>query len=159
MIQDQKCSKANTLILKDEQATQKLAWQLAAKLEGKETILLHGPLGAGKTAFTRALIRALCDDANMAVPSPTYTLIQPYETPGGLTIWHCDLYRIHEPEELDELGLPDMLGTGLVLIEWPDRLGVYKPAAPLEVRLDPIDNHACQRQVTLTNAPEGVTPA
>ena len=150
---------AQTFTLADEAATEKLARQLAAKLEGTETILLDGPLGAGKTAFARALIRSLCGDADMAVPSPTYTLIQPYTTPGGLTIWHCDLYRIHEPEELDELGLPDMLGTGIVMIEWPDRLGVYKPVAPLEIKLATIDNRPRKRQVTLTNAPEGVTPA
>mgnify|MGYP006443949841 CR=1 FL=1 len=149
---------AQTFVLADEAATEKLARQLAPKLEGRETILLDGPLGAGKTAFARALIRALCGDESMAVPSPTYTLIQPYETPAGRTIWHCDLYRIHEPEELDELGLPDMLGTGLVLIEWPDRLGVHKPAAPLEIRLDPIDNHPDQRQLHIVNPPEGFAP-
>ena len=149
---------SQTTTLANEAATQTLARQLAAQLQGTETILLHGPLGAGKTSFARALIRALCGDADMAVPSPTYTLIQPYESVTGQTIWHCDLYRIHEPEELDELGLPDMLGSGLVLIEWPDRLGVYKPAHALEIRLDPIDNYPDQRNITVTNPPEGFAP-
>ena len=147
------------LTVADEAATQKLARDLGIQLRGRETILLHGPLGAGKTAFARPLIRSLCGDADMPVPSPTYTLIQPYETLKGQSLWHCDLYRISGPEELDELGLPDMLGTGVVLIEWPDRLGVYKPASALEIRLDPVDTCPSQRQVTLTNAPEGFTPA
>lgn len=148
-----------TFTLADEAATQDLARRLAAHLTGRETILLDGPLGAGKTAFARALIRALCDDGEMPVPSPTYTLIQPYETPSGQTIWHCDLYRLSAPEELDELGLPDMLGSVLVIVEWPDRLGVHRPAQPLEIRFVPVDNASNQRHVTITGAPEGFAPA
>jgi tRNA threonylcarbamoyl adenosine modification protein YjeE len=148
-----------THTLANEAATEALARELAAHLKGRETILLDGPLGAGKTAFARALIRAGCGAPDMAVPSPSYTLIQPYETPSGRTLWHCDLYRLSGPEELDELGLPDILGRDIVMIEWPGRMGVYRPAQAIEIRLEPADNDPHRRHITITRAPEGFVPA
>ncbi|WGH77460.1 tRNA (adenosine(37)-N6)-threonylcarbamoyltransferase complex ATPase subunit type 1 TsaE [Jannaschia ovalis] len=110
-------------------ATDALARRLAPALGPGDTILLEGPVGAGKTAFARALIGALRAQAGLPpedVPSPTFTLVQTYDA-GGFEIWHADLYRLGQPEEVLELGLEDAFADALCLVEWPDRLG---PAAP-----------------------------
>jgi len=88
-------------------------------------VALHGDLGAGKTAFVRAFIREICG-GNIAVPSPTFTLVQPYET-SVLTIYHYDLYRLTDASELTELNWTDALSNGLVFVEWPERAGNQMP--------------------------------
>ncbi|MFC3134231.1 tRNA (adenosine(37)-N6)-threonylcarbamoyltransferase complex ATPase subunit type 1 TsaE, partial [Microbaculum marinum] len=98
-----------------------------------DVVLLAGDLGAGKTAFARALIRAVADDAGLEVPSPTFTLVQTYDLP-RLAIAHVDLYRLGDPAELDELGLDEH--AGLILAEWPERAPDRFPADRLEVRLE-----------------------
>lgn len=90
------------------------------------TITLQGNLGAGKTALARAIIRHITGHADMHVPSPTFTLVQNYEGP-QFPIWHCDFYRLEDPEEVFELGWDDMRSSGLLLIEWPEKLGPYEP--------------------------------
>lgn len=126
--------KARKLHLPDEAATIDLARRLQQALDGSLagwTILLEGELGAGKSTFARGLIRALGHEG--AVPSPTYTLVEPYELPAG-TIYHVDLYRISDAEELRYLGFNE-LADGLRLIEWPDRSPGLTEAADLRIRL------------------------
>ncbi len=106
------------LILKDENATAGLGGRIAAGLKPGDVVALSGELGAGKTALARAILRARGVEGH--VPSPTFTLVQAYETP-GLTVHHFDLYRIDDETELRELGLEDARDEGAVLIEWPER--------------------------------------
>ena len=108
------------VFLKDDEATAALGARLAATLKPGDTVLLIGDLGAGKTSLARAVIRTLVGDADMDVPSPSFALVQPYETPAGTPIVHADLYRISDPREVDELGLFDR-DEAIVLIEWPEK--------------------------------------
>jgi N-acetylmuramate 1-kinase len=110
-----------TLNLADEQATNLLGNDLARALVPGDLVLLSGDLGAGKSTLARALIRTLAQDPDLEVPSPTFTLVQAYDTP--LPVAHFDLYRLGDPAELDELGLDDALDGGIALVEWPERAG------------------------------------
>jgi tRNA threonylcarbamoyladenosine biosynthesis protein TsaE len=118
--------------LPDEAATCGLAAVVAAMAEPGDVIALKGELGAGKTTFARAFIdaRGALDE----VPSPTFSLVQVYET-GAATIWHFDLYRLRSPEEAWELGIEDAFDQGISLIEWPERLGSLLPDRRLEIAL------------------------
>lgn len=116
--------------LPDEAATAGLAARIAALLRPGDTLLLSGPIGAGKTAFARALIRAATSNPAEDVPSPTFTLVQTYATPQA-EIWHADLYRLHHPDEALELGLEDAFTRAICLVEWPDRLGSATPPGAL----------------------------
>ncbi len=118
--------------LKDEAATAALGAAIARGLKTGDAVLLAGGLGAGKTALARAILRAL--GVAEYVPSPSFTLVQAYETP-GLTVRHFDLYRITAASELNELGLDDALADGAVLIEWPERARERLPANALEIHL------------------------
>jgi len=119
--------------LADEKATEALAARLAALARSGDVIALKGELGAGKTCFARAFIRARGGDE--AVPSPTYTLAQTYDLPDG-RVWHFDLYRLRAAEEAWELGIEEASGDGISLIEWPERLGALLPRRHLLVALD-----------------------
>lgn len=123
---------AATVPLPDLAATEALGARIAAGLRLGDTIALEGDLGAGKTTLARAILRAL--GVAGAVPSPTFTLVQHYET-ARLPISHYDLYRVERPEELDELGLEDALDHGAALVEWPERAGNRLPADALHVAL------------------------
>ncbi|MBB2205717.1 tRNA (adenosine(37)-N6)-threonylcarbamoyltransferase complex ATPase subunit type 1 TsaE [Gluconacetobacter takamatsuzukensis] len=122
-----------TINLPDQQATEALARRLAGAARPGDAILLSGVLGAGKSVFSRAFLRAACDDPALEVPSPTYTLVQTYDAPGG-SIAHFDLWRLDGPEGLHELGWDDAC-EGIVLVEWPDRLGALAPADALRIEL------------------------
>jgi tRNA threonylcarbamoyladenosine biosynthesis protein TsaE len=119
--------------LPDLAATEELARQLAAGLRAGDAVLLEGPLGAGKTTLARAMLRALCGDPSLVVPSPSYTLVQSYDAP-GFTVHHFDLWRLDGPGAVIELGW-DEARAGVVLVEWPDRLGALAPADALHVTL------------------------
>jgi tRNA threonylcarbamoyladenosine biosynthesis protein TsaE len=109
--------------LPDLDATGRLAARLARLAGPGDAILLEGPLGAGKTAFARAFLRALAGDPVLEVPSPSFTLVQSYDLPGGRVAHHYDLYRLEGPADLRELGWEEARdGGGIVLVEWPDRL-------------------------------------
>ncbi len=124
-----------TLLLPDEAATTALAEDVAAILAAGDVIGLSGGLGAGKTTFARAVIRAVADDLLLEVPSPTFTLVQTYDG-GRLTIGHFDLYRLGSAEEIDEIGLADAAADGAVLIEWPERGEGRLPEDRLDIRFE-----------------------
>ena len=114
------------LPLADETATEQLGATLAARLKPGDVVGLKGELGAGKTTLARAILRAAADDPALIVPSPTFTLVEVYETPVG-TYWHFDLYRLETPEQVFELGWEEARADGIVLLEWPERLGPLLP--------------------------------
>jgi tRNA threonylcarbamoyladenosine biosynthesis protein TsaE len=105
-----------------------------------DVLALRGPLGAGKTLFARAFIAAraraagLDADAVGEVPSPTFTLVQTYDLP-DTPIWHFDLFRLERPEDAFELGIDDAFALAISLIEWPEKLGGYLPAARLDLEI------------------------
>jgi len=112
--------------LPDETATEQLGATLAERLRPGDVVALRGALGAGKTTLARAILRAAAGDPALIVPSPTFTLVEVYETPRG-PYWHFDLYRLETPEQVFELGWEEALAEGVVLIEWPERLGSLLP--------------------------------
>lgn len=118
--------------LPDEHATMLLGARIARVLAAGDAVLLFGDLGAGKTALARAILRAR--GVTGAIPSPTFTLVQSYDTE-GLTVHHFDLYRIKDPRELDEIGLDDALNGGAALIEWPERAEGRLPGNALSISL------------------------
>jgi N-acetylmuramate 1-kinase len=117
--------------LADETATAHLMADLALLTSPGDVITLSGDLGAGKTAAARAMIRYLAGDADLEVPSPTFTLAQTYDLP-AFPLVHADLYRVNDPAELEEIGLSPLPEGNVVLMEWPERA----PAALPEDRID-----------------------
>jgi tRNA threonylcarbamoyladenosine biosynthesis protein TsaE len=124
------------ITLENLAATEALAARLAALARAGDALLLEGPLGAGKSALARAFLRAAARDPALEVPSPTFTLVQSYDLPGGTAAHHFDLYRLTGPDGLLELGW-DEARAGIVLVEWPERLGRLLPPAALRVELAP----------------------
>ena len=123
---------SHNVALENEQATLRLAVDIAAALEPGDLLTLSGDLGAGKTAFARALIRTLAGNPEIAVPSPTFTLMQTYDLP-RFPLVHADLYRLEGPGELAELGFDDLPKDAVVLLEWPDRAAGLLPPDRLDV--------------------------
>jgi len=119
--------------LPDAAATEALGAKLAARLAVGDTLLLFGDLGAGKTTLARGLVGAWTGEGD-ETPSPTYTLVQTYDGPGG-ELWHFDLYRLESPDDAAELGLEEALASGVAVIEWPERLGAFAPPDRIELRL------------------------
>ena len=122
-----------TLFLPDDAATSRLGRLLSKSLKQGDTVLLNGPIGAGKTHLARAIIQARLGK-NEDVPSPTFTLVQTYGEADD-EIWHADLYRLTHPDEVLELGLDDAFLGAICLIEWPDRLGNRLPIHALNINL------------------------
>jgi tRNA threonylcarbamoyladenosine biosynthesis protein TsaE len=134
------------LHLPNPAATDELAAQLSAVLPADVagwTMLLEGELGAGKSTFARALIHAMGHEG--AVPSPTYTLVEPYQLSAG-SVYHVDLYRVSDEEELRFLGWTE-LEDGFRLVEWPQRVPGLREAADLLLHLDYVD-HGRQAELT-----------
>jgi tRNA threonylcarbamoyl adenosine modification protein YjeE len=119
--------------LPDERATTMLGADLALALRAGDVLALEGDLGAGKTTLARCLIRALASDAELEVPSPTFTLVQAYE--GRIPVHHFDLYRLSSAAELDELGFDDAIAQGAALVEWPDRAAGRLPESAVHLEL------------------------
>ena len=129
--------------------TEACARRLAPRLLPGDVILLSGPIGAGKSAFARALIRARLDNPDEEVPSPTFTIVQTYSD-ATADIWHCDLYRLSHPQEAVELGLDEAFETAICLIEWPDRISALLPERALAITLSAGEN---AHQITVTGPP------
>lgn len=119
--------------LPDEAATQALGQRLAQALRPGDLVLLEGDLGAGKTALARAVIRALADDPDLDVPSPSFALVQLYDTCVG-PVLHADLYRLAAASEIDELGLFDD-PDAIVLVEWAARVPDLAARASITITL------------------------
>lgn len=124
---------SETIHLPDEGATEDLGRRLAGALKPGDLVLLQGGLGAGKTALARAIIRALMGDETLEVPSPSFALVQPYNSPRG-PVLHADLYRLSSEREVDELGLFDR-ADAIVLVEWPEHAPSLAARGTLSVAL------------------------
>ena len=124
------------LVLATPEQTTALAEWIAPQLQPGDVVLVEGQIGAGKSHFCRGVIQARLrdDDRIEDVPSPTFTLVQVYSV-GGTEIWHADLYRLNDPDEIAELGLEEAFSSAICLVEWPGRLGPLAPESALTVGL------------------------
>lgn len=125
-----------TIHLPDEARTQVFGACLAPLLRAGDSLLLVGEIGAGKSVLSRAIIQTRLAALGRIedVPSPTFTLVQTYDL-GSVELWHCDLYRLTDPGEIEALGLSEAYEEAITLIEWPDRLGADLPRDALVVSL------------------------
>lgn len=131
--------------LPDEAATTQLGEDLAMAVRPGDVFLLDGDLGAGKSTLARGLIRALAGDPVHEVPSPTFTLVQSYDTP--VPVHHFDLYRLSSSEELEELGFDEAVNSGVALVEWPERATDAMPATSLRIAFQ---HEGDGRRITIT---------
>ncbi|MBA2919589.1 tRNA (adenosine(37)-N6)-threonylcarbamoyltransferase complex ATPase subunit type 1 TsaE [Sphingomonas sp. MAH-20] len=123
------------MILRDEAATLAAGAELAALAKAGDVITLSGELGAGKTTLARGLLAAL--GLQGEAPSPTFAIVQAYGPPETrLPVAHVDLYRIEHPEEAEELGVDELRGDHLLLVEWPERLGAEFWRGALRLRIE-----------------------
>ncbi|WP_171234611.1 tRNA (adenosine(37)-N6)-threonylcarbamoyltransferase complex ATPase subunit type 1 TsaE [Ruegeria sp. HKCCA6837] len=137
-----------SLTFQSPEETANFAVHLGANLRSGDVVLLEGEIGSGKTHFARALIQSLMSEPE-DVPSPTFTLVQVYDTPIG-EIWHSDLYRLSAVDEVEELGLIDAFKTAICLVEWPDKLGPLTPGAALKLTFKTDPNTEDLRHLTLS---------
>ena len=136
------------IIIQDEKAMLELATSFAQDLTAGDIVTLSGDLGAGKTSFCRGLIQSILGQET-EVPSPTFALVQEYEFP-ICPLYHFDLYRLDDPEELWALGWEEALAEGICLIEWPDKAGPHLPGNTIDIviRKGDVDE---TRMVTISN--------
>jgi len=128
--------RSGTIALGDAIETEKQGAALASVLRAGDVVALSGPLGAGKTTFARGVLGAL--GLNGEAPSPSYSLVIAYDPPDvRLPLWHVDLYRIEEQQEIEELGLGDARTDAALLIEWPERMGDRLWGDALRLSLEP----------------------
>jgi len=126
---------AETVFLADEAATVAFGSALAGRLPHGALVFLHGDLGAGKTTLVRGVLRGL--GYTGSVKSPTYTILEPHDLPFAM-VYHFDFYRIADSQELDFLGMDELLSTdALKLIEWPERVHDRLPAPDVEICMLP----------------------
>lgn len=124
------------MLLRDAEATEAAGRALAAVVRPGDVIALFGDLGAGKTTLSRGLLAAL--GLQGEAPSPTFAIVQPYEYPDvRLPVAHVDLYRIEDPDDVVELGLDEFRSDGLLLVEWPERMGDRLWPDALRIHLSP----------------------
>jgi N-acetylmuramate 1-kinase len=150
MLQTAAVPSSFSLTLANEPAMHKFMRDLATVLEPGDLVTLSGDLGAGKTTLARALIRHLAADQTIAVPSPTFTLMQSYDLP-RFPLVHADLYRLEGPGELAELGFDDLPKEAVVLLEWPDRAAGVLPPDRLDIAFTLSPQHGTEyRNVRVT---------
>jgi tRNA threonylcarbamoyladenosine biosynthesis protein TsaE len=126
-----------------EQEMEALGGLLARQLRAGQRFYLRGPLGAGKTTLVRGVLRGAGHAGS--VKSPTFTLVEPYALE-DVTLFHFDLYRLKDPQELEFMGIRDYWG-GVCMIEWPEKGGALLPPADLDIAIEPASDG---REVTLT---------
>ena len=136
------------LHLPDEAASLQLGEDLALALRPRDCLALSGDLGAGKSTLARSLLRALADDADLEVPSPTFTLVQSYDL--RIPVAHFDLYRLGDASELDELGFDEALSGGICLVEWPEMAEGLLPEDRITLAL----NHERQGRLATIEGPK-----
>jgi len=147
-------------MLADPGATTALAEAMAPQLVAGDFIGLHGELGAGKSAFARALVAARLAALGRVedIPSPSFTLVQIYEVGTAavpLELWHVDLYRLGDAGEIAELGLDDAFGTAICIVEWAGRLGESAPVRRLDLALDFVPGSDEARSATIATRGPG----
>ena len=123
------------LVLDNLAATDQLGAYLAGLLDAGRIITLSGPLGAGKSELARAIIRHGCGETG-DIPSPSFTLVQTYQTADGLEVWHMDCWRLESPDAALNLGIEDAFYEAACLIEWPEKLGHLLPADRIAITLE-----------------------
>lgn len=133
-----------------EEDTVNLAKSLAKISQAGDVWALFGTLGAGKSVFSRAFIQELSKAKE--VPSPTFTLLQTYDT-GNTEIYHYDLYRIKSPEEIWELNMEEAMHEGICLIEWPEKMGGYQPRNIFRITIEILQDNT--RKITLQTEDNG----
>lgn len=133
-------------LINDEEDTKSIAHKIASGLKAGDVIALTGDLGAGKTFFAREVIRFFCG-ADLIVPSPTFTLLQTYQSK-DFDIYHYDLYRLKSAAEIYELGIEDALSGNICLIEWPEIINSLLPPSTIFISLELKNNI---RSLNITN--------
>jgi tRNA threonylcarbamoyladenosine biosynthesis protein TsaE len=133
--------------LTDPAATEAIGARLATLVEPGDIITLTGPLGAGKTSIARGLLAAL--GLAGEAPSPSFAIVQPYAPPEvRMPVLHVDLYRIEDPEEIEELGLDEALADSLLIVEWPERApGRWPDALAISLTIEPDGSRALTAEV------------
>lgn len=138
--------KEHVFVSADVSETEQVAARLARGLQGGECLALHGDLGAGKTQFTRGLVRALGGDAQ-AVSSPTYVLLNIYPT-AQMTVYHLDAYRVGGADDFEQIGFEELLGQGgVVVVEWASRVEELIPSTRIDVWIQATGES--QRRITV----------
>ncbi|TWF46647.1 tRNA (adenosine(37)-N6)-threonylcarbamoyltransferase complex ATPase subunit type 1 TsaE [Neorhizobium alkalisoli] len=145
MTSDPVVAQSVTIELADERQTIEFGEDLALALKIGDCLALSGDLGAGKSTLARALLRALAEDDDLEVPSPTFTLVQTYDL--RIAAAHFDLYRLSDSSELDELGFDEALSNGICLVEWPEMADGLLPANTIWLKLE---HHDRGRRATIT---------
>ncbi len=146
-----------SLMLTGSAATEAMGAALARVLRPGDAVALHGDLGTGKTTLVRGLLGGLGFDGD--VPSPSFPIVIAYDPPDvTIPVWHVDLYRIDDPADLPELGLDDARLDGVLLIEWPERMGAHLWDDSLHLTLDRVDEGARRLTWAVPAAWEGRWP-
>ncbi len=145
LFKEQSMAEQNEFISHGIKDTISWAEQMAQDSMNGDIYTLQGLMGAGKSEFARAFIRKLMG-SDIDVPSPTFTLVQTYESDKGL-IWHFDLYRLEDEEEIYEIGWEEALSDGILLIEWPERLGSLMPKVKKAIQIESLDEN--KRKITI----------
>lgn len=136
------------ITVQNEAETANAAQNFADKLKNSDLCAFYGDLGAGKTHFCRAVIQHLCGN-HVTVPSPTFTLVETYDSPHG-PIWHFDAYRLDHPDEIFEIGWEEARQDGIILLEWPEKIGSILPKAVWTVTLENDSSDPNMRHITIT---------